>query len=166
MIEGMNATTATCPRSSSALLAHLGRRMQLQVESLISSLGLRSRHFVALTVLRDHGELTQQAAAAALQVDRTNLVGLLNELEGDGLVERRRSPQDRRRHIVALTAHGGDRLAEAESALAAVEDDVLSVLDVDQRQTLYDLLHLATRDHVIDCTTEHDDEVTRLGQPA
>jgi MarR family transcriptional regulator, lower aerobic nicotinate degradation pathway regulator len=102
-------------------------------------------------VLRDHGSGTQQALAAALQIDRTNLVGLLNELETDGLIARRRSIDDRRRHIVELTDDGARRLAEAEGALAAAEDALLSALDPDQRETLYRLLQQATASHVVDC---------------
>jgi DNA-binding Lrp family transcriptional regulator len=93
--------------------------------------GLRPRHLIALTLLRDHGAGTQQALAAAVRIDRTNLVGLLNELETDGLITR--------------------RLTEAEAALAAAEDDLLSALDTDDRETLYRLLHQATASHVHEC---------------
>lgn len=135
--------------------------MQLRAEQVITHLGFRSRHLVALTVLRDHGEVTQQALATSLQVDRTNLVGLLNELEADDLIERRRSPEDRRRHIVALTDHGAERLAEAEAALSVAEDDVLGGLDPEQRQTFYGLLQRATTSHVIRCTGDDGDASPR-----
>ena len=106
---------------------------------------------MALTVLRDHGGMTQQALAAALQVDRTNLVGLLNELEDDDLIARTRSTEDRRRHLVALTDAGSARIGQAELALAEVEDQVLGALDHEQRVALYDLLQRATAGHVVDC---------------
>lgn len=137
---------------SAALLDHLARRMRLRSELALAPLGLRPRHLVALTMLRDHAGSTQQALSATLQIDRTNLVGLLNELEAQKLIERRRSTEDRRRHIVELTKVGESVLAKAEFALAAVEDDVLGALDDEQRETLYRLLHQATIEHVIDCT--------------
>jgi DNA-binding MarR family transcriptional regulator len=144
---------STQPRHrSAALLDHLARLMRLRAESALEPIGLRPRHLVALTVLRDHGSPTQQALAAALQTDRTNLIGLLNELETDGLILRRRSTEDRRRHFVELTDEGTQRLAEAEAALAAAEDEVLVALDADQRETLYQLLAQATTSHVIDCS--------------
>jgi DNA-binding MarR family transcriptional regulator len=146
----MAPTLATRHRSS-ALLDHLARLMRIRTQSALAPLGLRPRHLVALTVLRDHGSPTQQTLAAALHTDRTNLIGLLNELERDGLILRRRSSEDRRRHIVELTDEGSERLVEAESALAAVEDDVLSALDTDQRETLFSLLQQATTSHVLDC---------------
>ena len=146
----MASSTQTRHRSS-ALLDHLARLMRVRAESALAPLGLRPRHLVVLTVLRDQGSPTQQALAAALQTDRTNLIGLLNELETDGLILRRRSTEDRRRHFVELTGDGTERLAEAEAALAEAENDVLGALDADQRETLYQLLAQATTSHVVDC---------------
>jgi len=130
-------------RHSAALFEHLARRMRLGIEAALAPLGLRPRHLVALTVLRVRGGSTQQALATTLAMDGTNIVGLLNELEADRLIERRRSPEDRRRHIVELTEAGAKQLVKAERALATVEDEVLGALDETQRETLYDLLQLA-----------------------
>lgn len=151
----MAASPQTRHRSA-ALLDHLARLMRLRAESALQPIGLRPRHLVALTVLRDHGSPTQQALAAALQTDRTNLIGLLNELETNGLILRRRSAEDRRRHYVELTEEGTERLTEAEAALADAEDEVLSALDAEQRETLYQLLAQATTSHVIDCAAAED----------
>src|SRR5258707_240498 len=83
---------------------------------------------------------SQQALTSMLEMDATNVVGLLNELEAENLVERRRSPQDRRRHVVEITDVGVKQLTKAELALAAVENEVFGALNVDQRQTLYNML--------------------------
>jgi DNA-binding MarR family transcriptional regulator len=128
---------------SGALLDHLARRMRLRSEAVLAPLGLRPRHLVALTVLRHLGGSTQQALATTLAMDGTNIVGLLNELEADKLIERRRSPEDRRRHVVELTEAGVEQLAKAECALAKVDEEVLGALDASQRETLYNLLELA-----------------------
>src|SRR6202790_5798048 len=95
---------------SGALLDHLARRMRLRSEAVLAPLGLRPRHMVALTVLRDGGGSTQQALAATLEMDGTNIVGLLNDLEAKNLIERRRSPEDRRRHMVDVPAAGAEQL--------------------------------------------------------
>jgi DNA-binding MarR family transcriptional regulator len=149
---------------SGALLDHLARRMRLRAESVLAPLGLRPRHLVGLTVLRDRGGSTQQALASTLMIDGTNVVGLLNELEAEELIERKRSPEDRRRHIVELTTVGMQRLAKAEFALAAAEDEVLGALDETQRETLYRLLQLATADSAVDGSdggfvSPHDDRL-------
>lgn len=136
--------------------------MRLHAESVLAPLGLRPRHLVALTVLRDRSGSTQQALSSTLMMDRANVVGLLNDLEADGLIERRRSPEDRRRHTVELTEAGAHRLAKAEFALAGVEDEVFGALDAAQRDTLYELLRLAASR----CEGDDVDDVARsLGDP-
>jgi DNA-binding MarR family transcriptional regulator len=60
------------------------------------------------------------------------------------LLERRRSPADRRRHDVALTATGKRRLERIEKELAGVESEILAGLDFDQRVTFHALLQRAT----------------------
>ena len=92
---------------SLALLDHLSRRTRASVESALARHGLRPRRLVALMLLRDHGGFSQQDLASALQMDKTNLVGLLlNDLESSGLATRRRSAEDRRRHVVEITPAG------------------------------------------------------------
>lgn len=115
-------------------------------------MGLRPRHLVTLTVLQDQGSETQQALAAAVQIDPTNLVGLLNELESAGLLVRDRDPDDRRRHIVRITDAGRAMLARAERALSVVEDQLLRVLDDDDREQLFGLLQRVSASHVTECT--------------
>ncbi|HEY0452388.1 MarR family winged helix-turn-helix transcriptional regulator [Actinophytocola sp.] len=141
---------------SGALLDHLARRVRVRSEAVLAPLGLRPRHLVALTVLRSRGDCTQQSLAATLEMDGTNVVGLLNELEAENLIERRRSPEDRRRHLVELTDAGAKQLEKAESALAAIEDEVLGALDESQRETLHTLLLQAARGGETSCPTDID----------
>lgn len=132
------------PELSAPLLVHLARRMQTEAEVELARFGLRARHVIALTLLRDHGEQSQSDLPATLGVDATNVVALLNELEADGLIERRRSAQDRRRHTVSLTKAGARRLGEIEKLLSRVEKRVLSALTAREQTQLYTLLAHAT----------------------
>ncbi|PUB31784.1 DNA-binding MarR family transcriptional regulator [Promicromonospora sp. AC04] len=131
-------------RRSGALIDYLARHLRRRTETALTPLGLRTRHLVALTVLRDRGDITQRDLATSLVLDSTNIVGLLNELEGRGLAERRRSAEDRRRHVVSLTDEGFQVLCQAETALAAVEDEVFEPLSPKQREQLHELLVAAT----------------------
>jgi DNA-binding MarR family transcriptional regulator len=141
---------------SGPLLDHLARRIRLRAESVLAPLGMRPRHLVALTVLHSRGGCAQQELAVTLEMDGTNIVGLLNELEAEKLIERRRSPEDRRRHVVELTDAGVRRLAKAEFALAAAEEEVLGALDRTQRETLQSLLQRAATGDVVTCTEALD----------
>ena len=129
---------------SAPLLVHLARRMQTEAEAELGVFGLRARHVIALTLLRDLGEQNQSDLSATLGMDATNVVALLNELEADDLVQRRRSPQDRRRHTVSLTAAGRARLDEIENLLTGVEQRVLEPLTPEEQHTLYTLLSRVT----------------------
>ena len=132
--------TPASTHQSLVLINHLARITQRSSEAALDPTGLRPRHLIALTVLRDHGATTQGALGDALRLDPSNLVGLLNELEQRGLLERRRDPHDRRRHIVELSTDGRQALLNAERALLSVQDDVLGALDEDERATLHALL--------------------------
>ncbi|SCE77382.1 MarR family winged helix-turn-helix transcriptional regulator [Micromonospora mirobrigensis] len=151
---------------SGPLLDHLARRMRIRSESVLTPLGLRPRHLVALTVLRDAGGISQRDLAGTLQLDGTNVVGLLNDLEAAGLVERRRSAEDRRRHVVELTEHGATRLNEAECALAVAEDDVLGALEAGERETLYTLLRRASAGAAGSCAQAVADGADACGEAA
>ena len=125
------------------LLDLILRRLRGAAEIEVAKVGLRTRHIIALTLLRDFGEQGQAGLADSLGIDPTNVVALLNELESIGLVERRRSPLDRRRHTVMLTEAGSARLTEAECALAALEHRMFAGLRNEELTSLHDLLQRA-----------------------
>ena len=154
-----SAQAAEGTYQSLVLIHHLERVARRRSEIALEPTGLRPRHVVALTILRDHGAMTQGGLGDALRLDPANLVGLLNELEQRALLERRRDPDDRRRHIVELSLAGRTALAGAESALASVQEDVLSGLDDEQRCTLHTLLlRAAAKQIATDACTEAANE--------
>lgn len=133
---------------SLALLNHLSRVARREADALLDDGGLRPRHVIALTLLREHGAISQQGLAEGLRLDPSNLVGLLNELEDSHLVSRTRDPSDRRRHIVQLSPEGYSALEDAEQRLACVEDRVLGALTGEERNTLHALLLRAAGDQL------------------
>ncbi|SEH52588.1 DNA-binding transcriptional regulator, MarR family [Mycolicibacterium rutilum] len=151
------------PYLSAPLLVHLARRVQNEADAALGRSGLRARHVIAMTLLRDLGEQNQSDMSATLGVDATNVVVLLNELEADGLVERRRSAQDRRRHTVSLTDAGARQLAEIETMLSGVERRVLGGLSADEQAQLYALLARATSN--VTCTEAAHISTACLAEP-
>src|SRR5258705_11133823 len=69
------------------LLELIARRVRAEVESELANFNLRPRHVIALTVLDVLGEPSQSALAESLRIDRTNLSGLLKELEAAHLTK-------------------------------------------------------------------------------
>ncbi|MGH3171877.1 MAG: MarR family winged helix-turn-helix transcriptional regulator [Trebonia sp.] len=125
------------------LIEHLARLGRRAADGLESSGCLRPRHLIAIKVLGDRGPITQHALGEALSLDPSNVVGLLNELEERGLIERRRDPADRRRHIVSLSPAGAEHVEASDSHFRHIEDDLLKALTVEERCQLYELLSRA-----------------------
>ncbi|MBO4206914.1 MarR family winged helix-turn-helix transcriptional regulator [Micromonospora echinofusca] len=73
--------------------------------------GLTGAGMAALLALHRHGELTHRALADHCFVRPATATGIIDTLERDGLVERRRSDTDRRTIRLALTQAGTDRMA-------------------------------------------------------
>lgn len=121
------------PQRLGMLLAWHGSVTQTRMKKALSAAGLTPRHAMTLTHLAG-GSVGQRALAERLEVDPSVLVGILNDLEGDGLVERRRDPADRRRHNVAITETGAAALTRTNAALDAVELGLFAGLS-DQEQT-------------------------------
>jgi DNA-binding MarR family transcriptional regulator len=99
-------------------------------------------------VLDEGSRETQGAIADALGYDRGQLVGLLDELEERGLIERRRDPMDRRRQSVSMTAEGKRTLGDLRTLALKLENDFLAGLDESQRASLRELLRELARQHL------------------
>src|SRR3954471_17836907 len=102
--------------------------------------GLHPYHHAILAVLDQGSRETQGAIADALGYDRGQLVGLLDELDEAGLIERRRDPADRRRQIVQITPTGRTTLDRLRSLSKRLEDEFLASLDESERRELHALL--------------------------
>src|SRR5438270_131916 len=92
--------------STSFLLKRIGHAAKERALEVFEATGLTPYHYAVLLALAEDSHETQGAIADALGYDRGQLVGLLDELEERGLVERRRDPADRRRQLVSATPAG------------------------------------------------------------
>ena len=157
-----DSETTTAPRSlprlpeelissTSFLLKRLGFAAKDKAMEAYERSGLHPYHHAVLAVLDEGSRETQGAIADALGYDRGQLVGLLDELEDRGLVERRRDPADRRRHIVRLTPAGKRALAKLRALARQLDDEFLASLDEDERAQLHALLLRLAQQHLPHC---------------
>jgi DNA-binding MarR family transcriptional regulator len=137
--------------STTFLLKRLGFAAKERALGAYEEVDLHPYHYAILLVLDEGSRETQGAIADALGYDRGQLVGLLDELEERGLVERRRDPEDRRRHIVRLTGDGKRMLRQLRALARRIEDEFLAPLDEEQRAVLHELLLRLAEKHEPRC---------------
>ncbi len=137
-------TKLPLPRSLSLWTGYLLTRAAQQCRShfdrLAEPLGIHGRHFSVLTVLGEGEAATQAEMSERLGIDRNTMVLLLDDLEKQYLVTRRRDPRDRRAHCVTLTDAGRDVLAKSTEMARRTNDEVLAPLSPDERAQLHALL--------------------------
>jgi DNA-binding MarR family transcriptional regulator len=127
------------PPTAGMLLVKIGRAAERWYTEALKPSGLTPRHLGVLFEVRAQ-PTSQQALIESIGVDPSKLVGLLNDLEAEGLIVRRRDADDRRRHIVEVSKEGRARIAAAERAAKAVEDRLFVGLDSEQLTELLGLL--------------------------
>lgn len=128
-------------------LLRLETRIQGAVAERLREIGLSVPQCDVLTTLTEAEGVSQQTLAERLYVTKGNISGLLDRLEGAGLVERRSILADRRQYAIYLTAEGR---AAAEKAIAvqhALIAATLGRLKGDELAAFESLL-IATRDLV------------------
>jgi len=126
--------------STAFLLARVGIAIKLRVMDELEGVGFTGYQYGVLALLGEGATETQARIADVLGLDRSQLVGELDDLEERGLVERRRDPNDRRRHMVTLTTGGKRQLVKLRGLVKRIEDSFFEPLDEDARKQLHDVL--------------------------
>lgn len=120
-------------------LGQLYRSAHALIASRLAGIDESLRTYYVLATLAEYGELSQQQVCDRVEMDRSDMVRLIDHLERRGQVIRTRDPQDRRRYRLSLTPSGSTALRRCDEILADATDDVFANLTNDERQTLHRL---------------------------
>jgi DNA-binding MarR family transcriptional regulator len=135
--------------SFALLLVQLGLEAARQFGEQLAPLGLEPRHAGMLIRLAANEGKAQQAIGELLGLNPTQMVFLVDELEGRGFVERRRNPADRRSYALYLTPAGRDVLSKVWEATQVHQARLGASLSESEQQQLTQLLGRIARDQGI-----------------
>jgi DNA-binding MarR family transcriptional regulator len=102
--------------------------------------GPHPRVFGLLTALLEAGPLSQQQVAEKMRVNRSLVVGIVDDLERRGWVERRRDPADRRSYQLHVTDAGRSAREEMAPYVVRANERIAEPLDAAERTRLHALL--------------------------
>jgi DNA-binding MarR family transcriptional regulator len=130
-----------------ALFGGITRRLIDAERPLLAAHGLSMWAYIVLSHLARQRAETQLALAEAIHHDKTRLIGVLDELERDGLITRKPDPKDRRARTVTLTQAGKRRHAAARADVRAMEDEFLGDMNATDRDRLLRILTRLASEH-------------------
>jgi len=125
------------------LFFRLWRAHHTRTAEALASIDLTPPLFALLNVTGTREGAIQQELGAALGIDRSTMVSLIDQLEEAGLAGRRLSARDRRAREIAITPKGRRLLQRARGLISEVEDEVLAGLKATERRELLKLLRRA-----------------------
>jgi DNA-binding MarR family transcriptional regulator len=122
-----------------ALLTIAARTGQELAKRRLHPLGLTVQMCGVMNLLAE-GPISQQVLGEQLGIDRTTVVELIDELEKQGVVERRRNPADRRSYALHLTPRGKTVQKRAARAFDAAAAEFFSPLAKGDQKALTEML--------------------------
>ena len=122
-------------RAANATAAELAGRL--------APLGLRQSDASVLILIAENPGVTASAIGRALDIQRANMVPLLNRLEELGLIER--EPIDRKSRGLVLTALGQERLTEGRRVVESFEAELIARVPPEHRPHLLPALEALWR---------------------
>lgn len=102
--------------------------------------GLKVRSYSVLSLACEVSPPSQRQLAEFLRLDPSQIVALVDGLEGSGLVVRSPDPGDRRSNIISATAAGRAVFVKAHEAARRAEAEALSALSPLEQEQLRQLL--------------------------
>lgn len=102
--------------------------------------GLTTTQFSVMHRLAEDGPLSQNHLGRSVAMDAATTKGVVDRLTARGLLATRRDPEDRRRHLVSLTAEGVTLIDAAVEAAKEVTEETLAPLSPRDRASLLRLL--------------------------
>ncbi len=136
------ATRRTPLEDAWALMGELFWQLRPRLVRVAGEFGLSPPQLFALKTLDPEHPVPMSALAAALHCDNSNVTGLVDGLEAQGLVERRPGEHDRRVRMLLVTERGAAVRDQLTAAMQQIPPQLATLSAADQR-ALRDILRRA-----------------------
>lgn len=125
-----------------ALMGQLFWQLRPRMLRVATEFGLTAPQLFALKTLDPGNPIPMSALATALHCDNSNVTGLVDGLESQGLVERRPAEHDRRVRMLVVTERGAGVQRRLLEVMQEVPPELAGLSAADQR-ALRDVLRRA-----------------------
>jgi DNA-binding MarR family transcriptional regulator len=145
----LNALTATTARNDDPLtdlpgyvLRRAANAMMGELATRLADIDTRISEAAVLQVIAKRTDLTSSDIGKILDIQRANMVPLLNRLEAAALICRQ--PIDRKSQAVVLTERGLDRLSEVRRITLQFESELMARIPEPHREHFLPALQALT----------------------
>lgn len=115
-------------------------------KNFVQNVGMTPVQYSVFALVADNEGMAQGVIGEALNLDRASTMAIMDKIEKAGLVERRKSPEDRRRHAMYLTAKGRKEIVVIEQKVSSADDQLKQRLSDVQLQELIRCIDLVRRE--------------------
>jgi len=131
----------TTPRPSLTLTLLQAREATMAFfRPALNAHDLTEQQWRVIRILRQQGELESHQLAELACILKPSMSGVLKRLERDGIVARRKSPEDQRRVFINLTVKGQQAFLAMSEEMGRNYDKILSQFGEQKLQQLMQLL--------------------------
>ena len=110
------------------LVKRLETETRLLLESALRACGLTPTHYLVLSLIDQHGEMSSAELARRLRTAPQSANELIAALARKALIRRRAAPENRRVLRIAISAAGGELLERCDRIVDRLEADLLGDL--------------------------------------
>lgn len=114
--------------------------IQRDLRELLLGFNLSQRSMSVLSVVSANPDINQSDVAAALSIERSGMVVIVDELEDLDLIRRERALTDRRAYALRTTLKGEHLHDKVSAAIVAHENRIFANLSAAERESLHVIL--------------------------
>lgn len=146
------------------LFKHIYSQLEVASTGALSGFGINVAVWRILAVLWQHDDLSHRELSELTSIEVSTLSRISKAVQRDGLIRRKRTPQDQRTVRVTLTDKGRDLVKQAIPSALGIQSDIIGDLPAEDVATLIRILHVIVEN--LNRFSQADDLEVEVAKPA